>query len=106
MSSTTETPKTDLPVHLIIADVWNEGSDESIEVHLLLTNKEDENLVDLALSILAEEGYHEAELLEVGTIEDQPDEEPHRSAWETARGGEVALIEFDGDDEEEEEDEE
>lgn len=101
MPSTIEVSKADQPVHLIIADVWNEGSDESIEVHLLFTNKEDENLVDLALGILAEEGYHEAELLEVGTIEDQPDEEPHRSAWQTARRGEVALIEFDGDDEEE-----
>jgi len=102
MSSTTEAPKCELPVHLIIADVWHEDSDESIEVHLLLTNKEDEDLVQLALGILAEEGYHEAELLEIGTIEDQPDEEPHRSAWETARTGEVALIEFDGDDEDDE----
>lgn len=100
MSSTPPTADNDSPtVHLIIADVWNEGDEESHEVHMLLTNPENEDLVQLALGILAEEGFHEAELLEVGSITEQPDEEPHLSAWKTAISGEVALIEFDGDDE-------
>jgi len=102
MSSTTTSTENDSPiVHLVIADVWNEGEEESIEVHILLKSDEDEDLVQTALAILAEEGYHEAELVEMGTITEEPEEEPHKSAWHTALTGEVALIEFDGDDEEE-----
>ena len=100
MSSTENTTPVDSnSVYLIIADVWN----KDVEVHMVLTLEEDDDLVQTALSILADEGYDEAELLEVGTLESQPDEEPHKSAWETAMRGEIALIEFDGDDEEEDE---
>ena len=101
MSSTTTTTGDDSPtVHLVIADVWNEGEESPTEVHLLLKSDEDEDLVQTVLAILAEEGYHEAELLEMGTLTEEPEEEPHKSAWSTALGGEVALIEFDGDEEE------
>ncbi|MBD7990009.1 hypothetical protein [Ochrobactrum quorumnocens] len=103
MSSTTPIADNDSPiVHLVIADVWNEGEEESVEVHILLKSDEDEDLVQTVLAILAEEGYHEAELVEMGTITEEPEEEPHKSAWHTALTGEVALIEFEGDDEEEE----
>ncbi|MBC8717260.1 MULTISPECIES: hypothetical protein [Brucella/Ochrobactrum group] len=102
MSSTTTSTENDSPiVHLVIADVWNEGEEESIEVHILLKSNEDEDLVQTVLSILAEEGYHEAELVEMGTITEEPEEEPHKSAWQTALTGEVALIEFDGDEDDE-----
>lgn len=106
MSSTSTSDSTpmgdDSPtVHLVIADVWNEGEEASVEVHLLLKADENEDLVQTVLSILADEGYHEAELLEMGTLTEEPEEEPHKSAWATALKGEVALIEFDGDDEEE-----
>ncbi len=104
MSSTENTTPVDSnSVYLIIADVWNKDVEESVEVHMVLTLEEDDDLVQTALSILADEGYDEAELLEVGTLDSQPDEEPHKSAWETAMRGEIALIEFDADDEEEEE---
>ncbi|MFK0685220.1 hypothetical protein SD208_12980 [Ochrobactrum sp. BD67] len=107
MSSTSTNDSTptgdDSPiVHLVIADVWNEGEESPVEVHLLLKSDENEDLVQTVLSILAEEGYHEAELLEMGTLTEEPEEEPHKSAWATALSGEVALIEFDGDDEEDE----
>jgi len=102
MSSTTPSTENDSPVvHLVIADVWNEGEEESIEVHILLKSDEDEDLVQTVLAILSEEGYNEAELVEMGTITEEPEEEPHKSAWHTARTGEVALIEFDGEEEEE-----
>lgn len=104
MSSTENTTPVDSnSVYLIIADVWNKDVEESVEVHMVLTLEEDDDLVQTALSILADEGYDEAELLEVGTLDSQPDEEPHKSAWETAMRGEIALIEFDADDEEEDE---
>lgn len=89
-------------IHLVIAHAWNEGEESPVEVHLLLKESENDDLVQTVLSILADEGYQEAELLEMGTLTEQPDEEPHKSAWETAIEGQVALIEFDGDEEEDE----
>lgn len=97
-----KTPVDSSSVYLIIADVWHKDVEEPVEVHMLLTLEEDADLVQTALSILADEGYDEAELLEIGTLDSQPDEEPHKSAWETAMRGEIALIEFDGDEDDEE----
>ncbi|MFC4624808.1 hypothetical protein ACFO1V_06160 [Daeguia caeni] len=100
MSSTPESANDDSPtVHLIIADVWNEGDDSPVEVHVLLKASEDEDLVQTVLAILADEGFDEAELLEIGTLSEEPEDEPHKSAWQTALKGEVALIEFDTDEE-------
>ncbi|NTS34044.1 hypothetical protein HQ945_22555 [Phyllobacterium sp. BT25] len=80
------------PVNLIVADVWKD--EDPRQVHLLLITDDTENLVNIALQILANEGYDEAELLEIGTITEEPDEEPHRSAWQNALAGQAALIEF------------
>jgi hypothetical protein len=82
------------PVHLIVADVWKNKDDEPRQVHVLLMNDDTDGLVDTALQILANEGYEEAELLEIGTLTTEPEEEPHLSAWKTALTGQVALIEF------------
>lgn len=82
------------PVNLIVADVWKEKDEDPRQVHLLLMTDDTENLVNIALQILANEGYDEAELLEIGTITEEPDEEPHRSAWQNALTGQAALIEF------------
>ncbi|MGH6862032.1 MAG: hypothetical protein ACRECY_17415 [Phyllobacterium sp.] len=83
------------PVHLIVADVWKDKGGEPRQVHLLLVNDDADGLVELALRILANEGYEEAELLEIGTLTEEPEEEPHLSAWKNALAGQVALIEFD-----------
>ncbi|MBA8882107.1 hypothetical protein [Phyllobacterium myrsinacearum] len=89
------TPTTDSkPVHLIVADVWKNKDDEPRQVHVLLMNDDTDGLVQTALQILANEGYEEAELLEIGTLTTEPEEEPHLSAWKTALTGQVALIEF------------
>ncbi|SDP91397.1 hypothetical protein [Phyllobacterium sp. OV277] len=89
------TPQADSkPVHLIIADVWKKGEEDSRQVHVLLMNDDTDGLVQTALQILANEGYEEAELLEIGTLTTEPEEEPHLSAWKTALTGQVALIEF------------
>lgn len=81
-------------VHLIVADVWKDKDDEPRQVHLLLMNDDADGLVELALKILANSGYEEAELLEIGTLTDEPEDEPHLSAWKTALTGQAALIEF------------
>ncbi|TDQ34290.1 hypothetical protein DEV91_10321 [Phyllobacterium brassicacearum] len=91
MSSAPLEPK---PVHLIVADVWKDKDDEPRQVHLLLMSDDTDNLVNIALQILANEGYDEAELLEIGTLTEEPEEEPHLSAYKNALTGQAALIEF------------
>lgn len=82
-------------VHLVVAEVWKEPEGDSLAVHLLFVNETEEDVVTMALNVLANAGYEEAELHEIGTLDGEPDEEPHKSAWATALTGEVALIEFD-----------
>ena len=84
-------PKT---VHLVVADVWKAKEEDPRQVHLLLMNDDADGLVQTALQILANEGYEEAELLEIGTLTEEPEEEPHLSAYRNALTGQVALIEF------------
>ena len=43
---------------------------------------------------LAEEGFIEADLDQIGMLTDIPDEEPHASAYQGALEGEVAIIRF------------
>ncbi|GAB1582243.1 MULTISPECIES: hypothetical protein [Phyllobacteriaceae] len=84
-------------VHLVIADVWKNKDGGPTLVHLLFTGREGDDLISIALNILAGQGYEEAELLEIGSLTEEPEEEPHLSAWKTALGGEAALIEFEGE---------
>lgn len=91
MPTDNQTPKT---VHLVVADVWKDKEEDPRQVHLLLMNDDADGLVQLALQILANEGYEEAELLEIGTLTEEPEEEPHLSAYKNALTGQVALIEF------------
>ncbi|MGH6761547.1 MAG: hypothetical protein ACRECW_08175 [Phyllobacterium sp.] len=88
-------------VHLIVADVWLKANSEPTAVHILLTesNVDGDDIVTAALKILANEGYEEAELQEIGQLDGEPEEEPHKSAWKTALSGQVALIEFGNDEE-------
>lgn len=81
-------------VQLVIANVWKDNADEPSRVHLLLAADESADLVNIALQILANEGYAEAELQEIGTLVEEPDEEPHLSAYRNALAGQAALIEF------------
>ena len=87
-------PSESKPVQLIVADVWKNKQEEPRQVHLLLMTDDTDNLVSVALQILANEGYDEAELLEIGTLTEEPDEEPHLSAYKNALTGQAALIEF------------
>ncbi len=89
-------------VYLIIADAWKEDESDPVNVHMLLQAKPDENIIQTTLEILANEGFAEAEISEIGTLTEQPEEEPYLSAYNTALSGQVALIEFDGSHDDEE----
>ena len=60
----------------------------------MLTAPDDDSAVRRVLDSLANEGFAEAELDQIGEMEGAPDEEPHISAYQSALEGEVAIVTF------------
>jgi hypothetical protein len=81
-------------VFIIIGKAYEEGDDEGVDIHVMLQAPDDDTAVREALNALSEEGFHEADLDQIGTIMGEPDEEPHASAYQGALEGEVAIIRF------------
>lgn len=92
-------------VFLIIANAWQENEPDPANLHILLKPQADEDVIQAALQVLANEGFDEAEITEIGTLTEQPEEEPYLSAYNTALSGQVAMIEFDGSHEMDEDEE-
>jgi hypothetical protein len=80
------------PVIIITGRVFREKGGRPQPVHILLTAPDDDSAVRLALDALAKEGYAEAELDQIGEMEEAPDEEPHASAYQGALEGEVSIV--------------
>ncbi|MCF7647448.1 hypothetical protein KQ944_18735 [Bacillus subtilis] len=93
-------------VFLIIADAWKEGESDPVNVHILFKSEPEEDVIQAALEILASEGFAEAEISEIGTLTEQPEEEPYLSGYNTALSGQVAMIEFDASSEDDEDEDE
>ncbi|EKF16886.1 hypothetical protein [Nitratireductor pacificus] len=83
------------PVTIITGRVWREKGAESEGVHVMLVAPDDDTAVRMTLEALAQEGYAEAELDQIGDMQGEPDEEPHLSAWQGALEGEIAIVTFD-----------
>ncbi len=81
-------------VFIIIGKVSGNKGEQRDEIHILLVAPDDDSAVRETLNALAQEGYAEADLDQIGIIEAQPDEEPHASAYQGALEGEVAIITF------------
>jgi hypothetical protein len=81
-------------VFIIIGKAYEEGDEEGVDIHVMLQAPDDDTAVREALNALTEEGFHEADLDQIGTIMGEPDEEPHASAYQGALEGEVAIIRF------------
>lgn len=81
-------------VMLISGRVWKDKGGASEGVHVMLMAPDDDSAVRLALEALAQEGYAEAELDQIGEMEGQPLEEPHQSAWQGAIEGDVSVVTF------------
>lgn len=97
MSDVKSTPAADSnEIYLIIADAWKDGESDPVNIHILLKSEADEDIIQASMEILASEGFAEAEITEIGTLTEQPEEEPYLSAYNTALSGQVAMIEFDG----------
>ncbi|WP_349433992.1 transcriptional regulator [Pararhizobium sp. A13] len=81
-------------IFIIIGKAYEQDGDEGIDIHVMLRAPDDDTAVREALNALAEEGFLEADLDQIGTLTDIPDEEPHASAYQGALTGEVAIIKF------------
>ena len=81
-------------VFIIIGKAYERDGDEGIDIHVMLRAPDDDSAVREALNALSEEGFLEADLDQIGTLNDVPDEEPHASAYRGALEGEVAIIRF------------
>ncbi|MCD2181411.1 transcriptional regulator [Rhizobium sp. TRM96647] len=85
----------DAMVFIIIGKAYErDGDDEGIDIHVMLRAPDDDSAVREALNALAEEGFLEADLDQIGTLTDAPIDEPHASAYQGALEGEVAIIRF------------
>lgn len=82
------------PVTIIVGRVWRKKGGDSEGVHVMLVAPDDDSAVRRALEALAKEGYAEAELDQIGDMQESPDDEPHLSAWQGALEGEVSIVTF------------
>ena len=82
------------PVTIITGRIWRTKGGESEGVHIMLSAADDDSAVRLALEALAREGYAEAELDQIGDMQEIPDDEPHLSAYQGALEGEVSIVTF------------
>lgn len=83
-------------VFIIIGEVRRPDEHEMIPFNALLAAADDNSAVRRCLDALAQEGYEEADLHQIGNLDGRPEEEPYVSAYEAALTGEVALIAFEG----------
>lgn len=81
-------------VFIIIGEVRQAGETDMIPFNALLAGPDDDTAVRRCLEALAQEGYEEADLHQIGNLEGRPDEDPFISAYEAALEGEVAIIAY------------
>lgn len=81
-------------VFIIIGKAYEREGDEGIDIHVMLRAPDDDSAVREALNALSEEGFLEADLDQIGTLNGEPEDEPHASAYKGALEGEVAIIRF------------
>jgi hypothetical protein len=82
-------------IFIIIGKAYESKGGEGIELHIMLQAPDDDSAVREALNALSEEGFIEADLDQIGVMQEEPPEEPHASAYQGALEGEVAIIRFD-----------
>lgn len=88
---------TEAVVYVLIGRVWKDESgspDKAIPVHVLLTAADDDDAVRKTLEALSGQGYVEAELDQIGVLDDEPQEDLYEGAYQDALSGNVAVIAF------------
>ena len=81
-------------IFIIIGKAYEAEGSDGVDLHIMLRAPDDDSAVREALNALAEEGFLEADLDQIGTLTEIPVDEPHASAYQGALTGEVAIIRF------------
>ncbi len=81
-------------VFIVIGKAYENKDSEGIDIHVVLSAPDDDSAVRETLNALSEEGFIEADLDQIGTLTEVPEDEPHASAYKGALEGEVAIIRF------------
>jgi len=79
-------------IFIVVGDARQKGKTTMTPFNALLAAPDDDTAVRLALESLANEGYEEADLHQIGNIDECPDDDKFRDAYNSACAGEVALI--------------
>ena len=80
------------PVTLIVGRVRRIADGPSLPVQIMLTAPDDDTAVRRALEALRGHGFVQAELDQIGEVDDEPDEEPQASAYQGALEGAVSVV--------------
>ena len=83
-------------VFIIVGGVRKSGDAEMIPFNALLSAPDDDSAVRRCLEALAAEGYEEADLDQIGTIEEPDEDDSFLEPYRTAVSGEIALIVYEG----------
>ncbi len=86
----------DSMIFLLIGEIRKSGETKMVPFNALLKSSDDDTAVRLVLEALAEEGFEEADLHQIGNLEDAPDDEDFLPAYQAAVDGEVALLVYEG----------
>lgn len=89
-----ETSGSESLVFVITGSVKRADSAGQIPFNTLLSAADDDSAVRNCLNALAQEGYEEANLDQIGNVLDRPHEEEFQGAYDAALKGEVALVVF------------
>ena len=81
-------------VFIITGKAYQTKKGKGIDMHILVKAPDDDSAVREALNALAEEGFFEADLDQIGVLTEEPIDEPHASAYQGVLTGEVAIIRF------------
>lgn len=84
-------------VYIVVGRVWEaEGAqpEEAIPMQAILCAPDDDSAVRKTLEALAGQGFHEAELDQIGVIDGEPDDPTYEGAYQDALEGNVAVIAF------------
>ena len=89
----------DMPmIFVVIGEARLVKGGAKVPFNALLAAPDDDTAVHMVLESLAQEGYHEADLHQIGNLDERPEKEEFLAAYESAQAGEIALIVYESDD--------
>jgi len=83
------------PVFILIGGVRRENEPQMSRFYAFVTAPDDDGAVRRCLEALAQQGFEEADLDQIGTMTGPPEEEEYLEPYQTALAGDVALMVFD-----------